>query len=119
MTTCPHCSENGVAPAAKRRCTRERPARCTNCGLLSHVLASTSSGIPVATLFIASAFFLGALLAGVPQWLGVVGIPVAICYNVWAWRRAELFPISGESATVSRQAAWVVNLLAIFSIFWS
>lgn len=62
---------------------------------------------------------LAALMAGLPGWLGAVGIPVAIGYNIRAWRGAELFPISGESAAASRQAGWVVNLLALFSIFWS
>ena len=72
-----------------------------------------------ATLFVAGAFFLAAAVLGLPLWAGVVGVPVAIGYNRWAWRRAELFPISGESATTSRRAGWFVNFLAIIGIFLS
>lgn len=119
MSLCPHCCGDGITPGAKRRSSRERPAECTRCGRLSHVLASTSSGIPVASLFIAGAFFLAAAIVELPIWLGLLGLPVAVSYNVWAWRRAELFPISARSATASRRAGWLVNLLALIGIFWS
>lgn len=119
MVRCPHCSGEGISLNAKRWASREAPAQCTLCGRLSHVLASTSSGIPVATLLIVGAFFVAAAGVGLPIWSGVVGVPLAVCYNVWAWRRAELFPISGESAATSRQVSWVVNILAFFGIFWS
>lgn len=116
---CPHCSALGIPLAAKRRATREHPAECTVCGGLSHVLGSTGSGIPVMTLFVAGAFFLAAIVLGVSAWWGLAGLPAAIGYNAWAWRRAELFPISRESATHSRRGGWAANILAIFTIFWS
>ena len=103
---------------AKRWSSREHPATCSLCGRLSHVIASTSSGIPVASLFIVGAFFLlGAVVNAMI--LGLVGIPIALAYNVWAWKRAELYPISEDSANTSRRGSWIVNTLALLGIFWS
>ncbi|MFM9879475.1 MAG: hypothetical protein ACKVOO_03585 [Burkholderiaceae bacterium] len=103
---------------AKRWSSREHPAVCRLCGRLSHVIASTGSGIPVASLFIAGAFvLLGAVLGLMP--LGLVGIPVAVGYNIWAWKKAKLFPISGDSAATSRRVSWAINVLTFLGILGS
>lgn len=78
----------------------------------------TSSGIPVASLFVVGAFVLLGIAVHLVH-LGWIGIPAAIGYNVWAWDRSELFPISGESATTSRKAGWIVNILSALGIFGS
>jgi hypothetical protein len=101
---------------AKRRSSREHPATCSLCGRLSHVIASTSSGIPVASLFVVGAFFLLGAAINIMV-LGLTGIPVAWGYNVWAWKRAELWPISGDSAKASRRGGLIVNTLALLGIF--
>lgn len=103
---------------AKRRSSRGHPAKCNLCGRLSHVIASTSSGIPVFSLFIVGAFFLLGAVVNVMM-LGWVGIPMAVGYNVWAWKRAKLWPISGEGANASLRGGWIVNTLGLLGIFWS
>jgi hypothetical protein len=70
-----------------------------------------------ALLLIGAAFLLGVSI-NVPI-LGLLGIPVAVVYYAWAWKRATLWPISGESAKNSRQANWIVVTLAFLSMFWS
>lgn len=118
MTNCPHCLQSGITLPAKRRSSREYPATCSVCGRLSHVLASTHSGIAVATLFILGGSFVLAMAAG--YWVaGFLGLPVALGYRAWAWKGAELLPISSQSASSSRRGNWVVNVLALFGIFWS
>jgi hypothetical protein len=45
---------------------------------------------------------------------------VATACNVWAWRQAELFPISAESAKAAAavETGWAVGVLAYFlSVF--
>ncbi len=117
MTPCPHCQSDGVPLSAKRRSSREHPAVCSLCGRLSHVIASTSSGI----------FLLSLLIVGTFYWIGAInevtlvgwlGVPVAVAYYRWAWQRAELWPITGDSAKTSRQASRIVNALGVHGIFW-
>jgi hypothetical protein len=50
----------------------------------------------------------------------LAGACVALAYNAWAWRRAELFPISAESAKAAAavETGWAVGALAYFlSVF--
>jgi uncharacterized membrane protein YphA (DoxX/SURF4 family) len=88
------------------------------CGRLSHVIASTSSGICVASMFVVGAFFLIGAMSDVIA-LGLIGIPVAVYYNVWAWKRADLWPISGASSKLSRRGGFFVNILALLGVFFS
>ena len=118
MTKCPHCMEMAVTSFAKRWSSREHPAICSRCGRLSHVIASTSSGILVAPYFIVGLIFLSAALNDVPL-LGWIGVPVALGHNIWAWKRATLVPISGHSAKSSRRGGLIVEALAMLGIFWS
>jgi hypothetical protein len=87
MLRCPHCNSVAVKNLAARWARREAPATCGHCGKLSHVIASTRSGMTA--------------------------------YNLWAWRRVELFPISPESAQVAARVGWwllaIAALLRIFS----
>src|SRR4029453_4366416 len=117
MTPCPHCHGFGVSDMAKRRSSREGPAKCTLCKRLSHVIASDRSGIPGFTLTIVVGVAVLGAIGGQLLLGGLVGIVPAVLYNQGAWKRVELFPISGESAVSSRRASWVVNLLAVLSIF--
>lgn len=110
--------ELGVTSLATRWSSREHPAVCRHCGRLSHVIASTSSGIFVVSLFIVGTFFLVGAVNDVTPF-GWLGILVALGHNVWAWRRAKLWPISGDSAKSSRRNGLVVNVLALLGIFWS
>ena len=118
MKQCPHCKELGVTSLAKRWSSREHPAVCGLCGRLSHVIASTSSGIFVFSLFIVGTFFVIGAVNDVAL-LGWLGVPVAVGHNVWAWKRAVLWPISGDSAKSSRRGGLIVNTLALLGIFWS
>jgi hypothetical protein len=82
------------------------------------VIASTSSGIFVVSVFIVGAFFLIGAVNDVTL-LGWLGVPVALGHNIWAWKRTTLWPISGDSATSSRRGGLIVNTLALLGIFWS
>jgi hypothetical protein len=114
MMHCVHCNAPGIRAAAKRWSGRDLPATCTLCGKLSHVIASTGSGIPVATLLVVLGFAVAGAL-----WGALCGLPVAVAYNVWAWRRAEMFPIAPETAANARRASWLVTLLSALGIFGS
>ena len=65
---CPRCKESGIGGLAKRWSDRATPAQCTACGGLSHVLASTSSGIWVGSI----AIFMVSLIGG----LGLLALAV-------------------------------------------
>lgn len=117
MLSCPHCNALGIRPVAKRWSSREAPAVCAECGKLSHVIASTGSGIPVATLFVVVAFSVLGAFVGHPGWGGLCGVPFALAYNIRAWRKAEMFPISPAAASTARKVSWLVNLLAALGIF--
>ena len=119
MLRCIHCEGLGIGIAAKRWSGRETPAKCAKCGGLSHVIASTRSGIPVATLLILLAFALLGAVNGNPL-VGVsCGLPLAVIYNVWAWARADMFPISREGMAKARAVSWVVNVLTILGFLGS
>jgi hypothetical protein len=116
MHKCPHCKVAAVPHMAVRWSYRESPARCTACGKLSHVLASTSSGIVSICIVL---FSLGVTVAMVSEsYLVAVLLGVlVVSYNMWAWRRVELFPISAESAKLAAQVSWwLVGIAALLKI---
>jgi hypothetical protein len=50
--------------------------------------------------------------------VGFAGVSVAAFCNVQSWRRAELFPISPESASAAAQTGWwLAALYLLASIF--
>ena len=52
--------------------------------------------------------------------VGAAGVAVVVGYNIWAWRQAELFPISPESASTAAQVSWwFLALAALAKIFSS
>lgn len=109
--TCPHCQQAAVPNLAVRWSARESPARCAACGRLSHVIASTSSGIwVVGVLLLVAAEFI-ALLAQSP-WAGLAGLTLVVAHNVWAWRRVELWPIDSDSAKTAARWSWLAALAA-------
>ncbi|MEN9396230.1 MAG: hypothetical protein RLZ81_760 [Pseudomonadota bacterium] len=98
---------------------RESPAKCTACGKLSHVLASTSGGILSVCIVL---FSVGEAAAMVSEsyLVALLVVVLVVCYNLWAWRRVELFPISTESARLAAQINWwLIGLAAFFKIFSS
>lgn len=119
MMHCVHCNAPGIRAAAKRWSGRDLPATCTLCGKLSHVIASTGSGIPVATLLVVLVFAVAGALWGQPLWGALCGLPFAVAYNFWAWRRAEMFPIAPESVANARRAGWLVTVLSALGTFGS
>jgi hypothetical protein len=89
------------------------------CGKLSHVIASSRSGITVATLLvIVASSVCGALIAH-PLWGALAGVPLAVAYNIWAWKRAEMFPISAGASSSARKVSWFVDLLAWLGLIGS
>lgn len=119
MTNCPHCNAPGIRSWAKRWSSREAPVTCAACGRFSHVIASTGSGIPVATLFVVVAFSVLGAVVGDPGLGALGGIPFAVAYNMWAWRKAQMFPISSDVASSARKVGWFVNLLTVLGIIGS
>ena len=115
-STCPHCRQPGIANLAKRWSSRGAPATCPHCGGLSHVLASISSGITMGGVLIVVLFAIAAGASG--QWVLIVpGIALAVAHNLWAWRRAKLYPIARDSVTHARAAnGLIAGLLVLFGL---
>lgn len=104
---CPRCKEPGIGSLAKRWSSRAVPAECSVCGGLSHVLASTSSGIWVGSIVI----FMVSLIGGLGLHSGlffVSGLVLAVAFNAWAWMRTKMYPISRESAGNAAKAGWLI-----------
>ncbi|MBS0344507.1 MAG: hypothetical protein JSS56_28725 [Proteobacteria bacterium] len=116
---CPSCKQPGITGWAKRWSSRGSPAACEHCGGLSHVIASTSSGILVGSLL---AFVIGAV-AGAATGAGWVvalfGLGAALAFNIFAWSRAELFPISKDTARTARAANWFVEVIGLLLLLFS
>lgn len=113
---CTHCQKPGISEAAKRWSARYNPAQCAYCGRLSHVIESASSGIMVLTLLMLVAALVAGWAFGA-YFVAACMVVLAVAYNVRAWRRAELWPISTESARAANEASWiVVALSALLSI---
>ena len=112
---CPHCRKPGITGFAKRWSSRAAPAKCEACGGLSHVLASTSSGIGAAGVLIVVVALIAAL--GWPSSGSAVvflfGLVLAVACNLRAWKRAKLWPISRESAAHATTASWFVTGIAV------
>ena len=108
---CPHCQKPGVTHVALRWSTREYPAQCSYCGGLSHVLASTSSGIGV---FTGMTLIVGCTLAVVlASWpVAAAAVLVAMVGNLALWPRCELFPTDRKTAQAAKRAGWAVELAA-------
>ena len=114
---CPHCQQAAVSNLSVRWSCREFPAECRSCGRLSHVIASTSSGIWVIGVVLLVAAGLFALIAQTP-WAGLVGLCVVVAHNVWAWRRVELWPIAANSSQKAARVGWVATLLAWLAVLF-
>lgn len=112
MFVCPPCKAQAVTNSATRWSSREHPATCSNCGKLSHVAASSSSGIGILTFVFALLSFAGALAS---LWWTLAGVCLTVAYNVWAWKRVELFPVTAEIARKSRAVSGWTNVLALFA----
>jgi hypothetical protein len=114
MHTCPHCHAPGVRNLALRWSSRDLPAKCRACGRLCHVIGSTSSGIfTMCLVLLCLAAFAGLALAS--WWAFLAGLAVIVAYNVWAWRRAELFPISEASAQAAGRVSWVILAVGVLA----
>jgi len=114
---CPRCQQPTLPGLQVRWSSRESPVACSACGALSHVLASTGSGIWVIDLILVASALPAAAAAG--AWpLGLLAIPVAVAHNVWAWRRVTLWPISAQSAAKARAVSgWMLAAGVLFSLF--
>ena len=53
------------------------------------------------------------MLQAMSRGLGLAGVGLVVVYNVWAWRQAELCPISPESAGAAAKAGWWVIALSL------
>lgn len=115
---CPHCRAAAVPQIQVRWSSRESPVTCAACGELSHVIGSTASGI--GSVGCLAVVFAAVAALAMQSWpLALSGLALAVAHNLWAWRRAELFPISPESSRKANQANWwligIVVFLKIFS----
>lgn len=110
--TCPRCKAPGIDGVAKRWSSRASPAKCEACGGLSHVLASTSSGIWAAGLVIVVLSLIAAVGWHSSVFL-VGGLVLAVACNIWAWKRARLWPISKDSAASAATGNWFIAGIAV------
>ena len=114
---CPHCKGPGIGSLAKRWSSRSAPAGCSACGGLSHVLASTSSGIWASGILTMVVSLIGGLALDSVLFF-VSGMVLAVALNIWAWQRAKMYPISKESARNAAKASWfVAALYALVALF--
>lgn len=119
MHKCPHCGVTALGNMAVRWSYREAPAKCPHCGKLSHVLASTSSGIAGVGIVLAALAVVAAMVLE-SYLVAAAGFGLLVLHNIWAWRGVELFPISEESAKVAARVSWwLVALGALFKLFSS
>jgi hypothetical protein len=110
---CPRCRNPGIGGLAKRWSSRGAPVECEACGGLFHVLASTSSGIWAAGVLIVLVSLIAAI--GLHSFLLFFsGLVLAVACNLWAWKRAKLWPISKESAAHATKANWLLTGLFVF-----
>ncbi len=114
---CPHCKGAGISGLATRWSSREFPAKCGLCAGLSYVAHKSNAEIPAfSAVIVLLSTILGVavnhVLAG-----ALAGLPFAIAYNVWAWRRVEMTPISAEAAAKARRVGWFVAALILLGIF--
>lgn len=111
---CPRCHERSILQLAKRWSDRASPAACAHCGCLSHVLASTSNGIGAGTFLL----LVGSIVAAVgltSYFAAVSGVCLAVAFNMWAWKRAELVPIPKENVNEEKAANWFVAGIAVLA----
>jgi membrane protein implicated in regulation of membrane protease activity len=81
------------------------PAKCEQCGALSHALSSTSNGIWVGTLLSVAGLSVAAAVLSIPMPVGLAAVAVlALLINVVMWRRVEMVPITSESAQQRRKS---------------
>jgi hypothetical protein len=108
---------SSIGGMAKRWSSRSAPARCEACGGLSHVLASTASGIGSAGVLIVVVSLIVAI--GLHSYLLFFsGVVLAVAHNLWAWKRAKLVPISKESSSNANKAGWVLTgIYALIALF--
>jgi len=119
MYCCPTCQKAGITELQKRWASRADPATCRFCGRLSYTLASQTSAIVWWGILLLVIGGMASAALGSYEPL-LASACVAIAYNVWAWRRAELFPISAESAKAAAtvETGLAVGVLAYFlSVF--
>jgi len=118
--TCPTCRKPGIKGLNKRWSSRGWPATCEHCGGLSHVAASTSNGIFVGGLLLFAVGCVVGAAAGSWWMAGLLGLVAAVAFNLWAWPRAEMFPIPKESARNARSAVWLLEgLYVLAAIFFN
>lgn len=114
----PWCSAEAVSNFAVRWSSRSSPASCAGCGKLSHVLASTSSGIStIGFLLLCCVVAAGFMMQS--NLVGIAGISLVVFYNVRAWRQSELFPISPESASTAEKVTWWIIALSVLAKIFS
>ena len=118
-TLCPICQTRGISEMAKRWSSRGWPAKCEQCGALSHALSSTSNGIWVGTLLSIAGLSVVAALLNIPLAVGLVTVvALTVPINIAMWRRVELIPIPPESAAAAKQLNWfLAGIYALFSLF--
>jgi hypothetical protein len=118
MHKCPWCSAEAVSNLAVRWSSRSSPATCAGCGKLSHVLASTSKGISTITFVLLCCMVIAGFMTQ-SYGVGFAGVGVVVYCNSQSWRRAELFPISPESASTAEKVAWWVIALSLLAKMFS
>lgn len=116
---CPSCHGAGISGWAKRWSARECPATCGLCGRLSHVVDSTSNGIFVGGILVFITPLIALLALNAAFWLAaLLALCIAVGFNVWAWRRAELFPIPKQDAQTAAAVGWfAAGLSVLFALF--
>lgn len=75
---------------------------------------STSSGIGAGT-FLLLVGSLATAAAVMSYLVAVGGVCLAVAFNMWAWKRAELVPIPKENVDKEKAANWFVGGMAMLA----
>lgn len=83
------------------------------------MLASTSNGIFVGGMLVFVVTLIAALaVTGALVPAAVAAVCTSVAFNLWAWKRADMFPIPKENAKAALAASgFLAGLWALLAIF--
>jgi hypothetical protein len=114
MYKCPTCSASNISFFRKWLSYPALPAYCKACKSYSHAQRTSGGvGVVVAALVITVFGFAAAALQS--GWPLLLGIAIALAYNVWRVDSLQLEPLSPELVSTARKTesmSWIILLIA-------
>jgi hypothetical protein len=110
MYACPTCAACTISAWNKSNASSTLPARCAQCGGLSHV----NDSIHAAAVLLAEVFFWGSIVLAIVArtWWPLLPVPLGwVGWVVGVGHFATLLPIDEPTVTASRRAGWRLLLI--------